>query len=110
MNYIIALTQPATDGPYLGEVRTFAFGFAPQEWTPCEGALVPIFQNVLLFRVLGTTYGGNGETDFGLPDLRGTGAEGNTAAHVAAPAPGPRLGFLVMNFCIAMSGVFPARG
>lgn len=59
--------------PFLGQVQLFAFNFAPAGWTKCDGALLPISQNTALFSLLGTTYGGDGETTFGLPDLRGRG-------------------------------------
>jgi microcystin-dependent protein len=57
--------------PFIGEIRAFGFGFAPQGWLPCNGQLMPISQNQALFAVLGTTYGGDGRTTFALPDLRG---------------------------------------
>ena len=56
---------------YLGEIRMFAGNFAPQNWAPCDGRLLPIAENDALFTLLGTTYGGDGQTTFGLPDLRG---------------------------------------
>ena len=54
---------------FLGEVRIFAGNFAPRSWAFCEGQLLPISQNSALFSILGTTYGGDGRTTFGLPDL-----------------------------------------
>jgi len=57
--------------PFLAEIRIMSFGFAPQGWAMCNGQLLPINQNQALFSLLGTTYGGNGQTTFGLPDLRG---------------------------------------
>ena len=56
---------------YLGEIRMVSFGFAPSGWALCNGQLLPINQNQALFSILGTTYGGNGQTTFALPDLRG---------------------------------------
>lgn len=56
---------------YLGEIRNFAFGKAPKDWLPCNGQLLPINQNQALFSLLGNTYGGDGKTNFALPDLRG---------------------------------------
>jgi microcystin-dependent protein len=56
--------------PFVGEIRMFGFGFAPQGWAPCNAQLVPISQNQALFSLLGTTYGGDGVTTFALPDLR----------------------------------------
>jgi microcystin-dependent protein len=57
--------------PYLSEIKLFAFSFAPRGWALCNGQLLPINQNQALFSLLGTNYGGNGQTTFGLPDLRG---------------------------------------
>lgn len=56
--------------PYLSEIRIFSFAFAPQGWARCDGQLLPINQNQALFSLLGTNYGGNGQTNFALPDLR----------------------------------------
>jgi microcystin-dependent protein len=57
--------------PFLGQVEIFAFDFPPRGWTTCSGQLLPISQYRALFALLGTTYGGDGSTTFGLPDLRG---------------------------------------
>ncbi|MEN9798594.1 MAG: hypothetical protein RL653_2290, partial [Pseudomonadota bacterium] len=57
--------------PFLGEIKLFAGNFAPTGWAFCHGQLLPIAQNSALFSLLGTTYGGNGQTTFALPDLRG---------------------------------------
>jgi microcystin-dependent protein len=57
--------------PFIGEVRIFAGNFAPRSWAFCQGQLLSIAQNTALFSILGTTYGGNGQTTFALPDLRG---------------------------------------
>ncbi len=57
--------------PYIGEIRLFGFNFAPQGWAQCNGQLLSIAQNTALFSILGTTYGGNGQTTFGLPNLQG---------------------------------------
>lgn len=56
--------------PFVAEIRLFAGNFAPLGWAFCEGQLLPISQNTALFSLLGVTYGGNGQTTFGLPDLR----------------------------------------
>jgi microcystin-dependent protein len=61
----------AAQEPFLGEVRFVAFTFAPRGWAECNGQLLSISQNTALFSLLGTTYGGNGQTTFALPDLRG---------------------------------------
>jgi microcystin-dependent protein len=55
---------------FLSEIRMFSFVFAPRGWALCNGQLLPINQNQALFALLGTTYGGNGQTNFALPDLR----------------------------------------
>src|SRR5262245_50434933 len=57
--------------PYVGEIRMFAGNFAPAEWAFCDGQLLPISENETLFNLIGTTYGGDGENTFALPDLRG---------------------------------------
>jgi microcystin-dependent protein len=57
--------------PYIGEIRMFAGNFAPAGWQFCEGQLLPISENETLFNLIGTTYGGDGQSDFALPDLRG---------------------------------------
>lgn len=57
--------------PYVGEIRMFGGNFAPQGWMFCDGALLPISENETLFNLIGTTYGGDGQSTFGLPDLRG---------------------------------------
>ena len=56
---------------YIGEIRMFAGNFAPLDWAFCQGQLLAISQNTALFSLLGTTYGGDGRTNFALPDLRG---------------------------------------
>lgn len=57
--------------PYVGEIRIFAGNFAPVGWAFCAGQLLPISENVMLFQLIGTTYGGDGQSTFALPDLRG---------------------------------------
>jgi microcystin-dependent protein len=57
--------------PYVGEIRMFAGNFAPAGWMFCEGQLLPISENETLFQLVGTTYGGDGQENFNLPDLRG---------------------------------------
>jgi microcystin-dependent protein len=56
--------------PFMSEIKIFSFNYAPQGWAQCNGQLLPINQNQALFSLLGTTYGGNGQTNFALPDLR----------------------------------------
>ena len=57
--------------PYLSEIRIMSFGFPPKGWALCNGQLLPINQNQALFSLLGTTYGGDGRVNFGLPNLQG---------------------------------------
>ncbi|MBN9382353.1 MAG: tail fiber protein [Chitinophagaceae bacterium] len=75
LNYCIALQGifPSRNGnePFLAEIELFSFNFAPKGWTQCNGQLLPINQNQALFSLLGTTYGGNGQTNFALPNLQG---------------------------------------
>jgi microcystin-dependent protein len=79
--------------PYIGEIRMFGFNFAPVGWFPCDGRLLSINDHQPLFQLIRTTFGGDGKTDFALPDLRG----------MVAP-------FEQLTFCIAMEGVYPAIG
>jgi microcystin-dependent protein len=159
--------------PFLGELKLLSFNFPPKGWAQCSGQLVPIAQNQALFSLLGTMYGGNGQTTFALPDLRGRvplhrgstftqgaklGEESHTlnssemAAHnhivsassqngsqadpkilaglsnaysgpsdLTTIAPGTvssvggsqphenRQPYLVLNWCIALQGIFPSR-
>jgi len=57
--------------PFVAEIRIFPFNFAPRGWAWCNGQLMPLSQNTALFSLLGTTYGGNGKSNFALPDLQG---------------------------------------
>ena len=57
--------------PFLAEIRMVGFNFAPRNWAFCDGQILPINQNQSLYSLLGTTYGGDGRTSFGLPELRG---------------------------------------
>src|SRR6188508_651899 len=57
--------------PFVGEIRMFAGNFAPAGWMFCEGQLLPISENETLFQLIGTTYGGDGQSTFALPDMRG---------------------------------------
>ena len=162
--------------PFMSEIRIMSFNFAPKGWAQCNGQFLPINQNQALFSLLGTTYGGNGQTTFALPDLRsrvplhtGNGfalgqaggqefhtviiselpthnhlaqatniasttnlPTNNLLATINAPQYNPfnstttlhpstvtnvggsqphenRQPFLVLNFCIALQGVFPSR-
>ena len=57
--------------PFIGQIQSFGFNFAPRGWAFCNGQLLAIAQNTALFSLLGTTYGGNGQTNFALPNLQG---------------------------------------
>ncbi|MDX6614752.1 MAG: hypothetical protein QOD75_3938 [Blastocatellia bacterium] len=125
LNFIISLfgfyPSPDSGGgaePFLGEGRLFAFDFAPSGWASCNGQLLRINQNQALFSLLGTTYGGNGQTTFALPDLRGAipihtdplvlGESVNAVS--PEPSTEPSSGFLILNYCIALQGIFPQYG
>lgn len=58
--------------PFVAEIRIFPFNFAPRGWAWCDGQLLPLSQNTALFSLLGTTYGGNGQNNFALPNLQGS--------------------------------------
>ncbi|GAB3127098.1 phage tail protein [Glaciibacter psychrotolerans] len=86
---------------FLGEIRMMSFTFAPKNWALCNGQLLPISQNQALFSLLGTTYGGNGQTTFALPNLQERlpmhfdgghpiGQNGGEAAHILTPAELPK--------------------
>ncbi|GAC1412470.1 MAG: hypothetical protein NVSMB49_29330 [Ktedonobacteraceae bacterium] len=77
--------------PLLGQIVLFPYNFAPQGWATCEGQLLPIPQQTALFSLLGTNFGGDGQTTFALPDLRGK-------------APGDNLAYY-----IALQGIYPSR-
>jgi hypothetical protein len=91
-NTVPPATAAAVAGiePYLGEVILFAGNFAPRGWAFAEGQLLQVAQNQALFAILGTTYGGDGQTTFALPDTRGD-----------EPA--------CMHYIIALQGIFPSR-
>ena len=77
--------------PFLGQIQLFPYGFAPIDWLPCSGQILQISTNQALYSLLGTTFGGNGQTTFGLPDLRNA-------------ALGP-----YNQYYIALSGIYPSR-
>ena len=80
------------DTPFIGSVALVAFNFAPVGWAFCNGQLLSINQNTALFSLLGTTYGGDGTTNFALPNL-------NAGALQSG-----------LNYIIALNGVYPSRG
>lgn len=83
----------ASADPFLGEIGTFTYNFCPRGWAPLNGQLVAISQNTALFSLLGTTYGGNGQTTFALPLGK--------PVYTLTGAP--------MIQCIAVQGIFPSR-
>lgn len=87
---------------YVGEIRAFGFDYASRGWRLCEGALLRVVDNTALYSVIGNTYGGVAGSTFALPDLRGKVVAG-------APAPTSSIGYLVTNFGMAMTGIFPQR-
>jgi microcystin-dependent protein len=69
---VMSCSSPAqASDPFLGQIETFGFNFAPRGWLLCDGQLLSISQNTALFSLMGTTFGGDGRTTFGIPDLRG---------------------------------------
>lgn len=83
--------------PFLGEIRLFPFNFAPNGWLLCNGQLLPINQNSALFSLLGTNYGGNGTTTFGLPNLQGSVAVHPTQGENPGQAQGEETHVLTIN-------------
>jgi microcystin-dependent protein len=111
--------------PYVGEIRMFGGNFAPAGWMFCEGQLLPISENETLFQLIGTTYGGDGQETFALPDLRGRiplhqgngfilaetgGVEEVTLTTQQIPIHGhPFLGALTAGNAVSPSGNLPAN-
>ncbi len=83
--------------PFLSEIRAFSFGFAPKGWALCNGQLMPINQNQALFALLGTTFGGNGQTTFALPNLQGRVPIHMGAGHNLGEAGGEQAHTLTIN-------------
>ena len=91
---LIGTPAAAGSDAFVGEVETFAFNFCPKGWAEMNGQLLAISSNTALFALLGTTYGGNGQTTFALP----------TSKQVFTLTPGAPL-----IQCIALQGIFPSR-
>lgn len=91
----LSVPQPATAGanPFLGEIETFPFNFCPTGWSTVNGQILSINQNQALFALLGTTYGGDGQTTFALPTVK--------PIFSATGTP--------LQQCIALQGIFPSR-
>lgn len=107
--------------PFMGEIRMLAFDYAPRDWALCNGQFLPINQNQALFSLLGTTYGGNGQTTFALPDLRGRvpmhsegssslGEIGGQLAHTLIASELPVHNHLVNASTAAVSAPSPVSG
>jgi len=90
----------AGDQPFLGEIQLNSFNYAPKGWALCNGQILPINQNPALFALLGTQYGGNGQTTFALPNLNV-----NMIGNSAQPWGVSPIGY----YCIALQGIFPSQ-
>ena len=112
--------------PFIGEIRVVGFDFPPSGWALCDGQTIRIVQNTALFALLGTTFGGDGKTNYRLPDLRGRVVTGQGKSEAidhkigqsgtlfsddpaGAPVDEKLHGVLGLSFCIAMQGNFPPR-
>jgi len=120
----ISLSSYAQEG-FIGEVKLFAGNFAPRGWAFCDGQLLSISGSTALFSILGTTYGGDGRTTFGLPDLRGRVPVGpRNGPGMTSVSLGQKMGpfenkesdgktttqgALGLNYIICLTGVFPSR-
>jgi microcystin-dependent protein len=107
--------------PFLSEIKIVSFNFAPQGWAKCDGQILPINQNQALFSLLGTTYGGNGQTNFALPDFRGRiphhfgagltlGERAGAASHTVTQSEMPAHNHVVSASTATGTLVFPAAG
>ena len=102
--------------PYVGQILIFGCNFAPAGWALCQGQLLPISENETLFQLIGTTYGGDGQSTFGLPDLQGRvpvhmgQGPGITQNYQIGGQPhNNMMPYLTLNFCISLFGVFPSQ-
>jgi microcystin-dependent protein len=120
----LEMYDPNRSESTLGEITMFAGNFAPRGWQFCDGQILPISQHQALFSLLGTTYGGDGRTTFGLPDLDGRvplhvgghrdhtlGEKGKMQGerNAAAGEDSKSIRYLGLNFIIATQGLFPSR-
>lgn len=124
------ITTPAHAGheAYIGELMLIGFNFCPRGTAEANGQLLPISSNTALFSLLGTTYGGDGRTNFALPDLRGRApihagqgrglpatvqgemrGGSSVARSAGTPDPAQTLPTLTMRYCIATDGIYPSR-
>ena len=118
LNCVIAATSDADlNQPYYGEIRPFGGGYAPAGWAICDGSAIRIADNPALFNLIGTTFGGDGNTTFCLPDLRGRAPVGagtasngmayNVGATGSAVAGGA--GAVAVHYLISVAGIYPPR-
>ncbi len=125
---VLTLNSFAQDA-YIREIRMFAGNFAPKNWAFCDGSLLAISQNTALYSILGTTYGGDGTTNFALPDFRGRvvvgagqgaglntvelGEKGGPEQVNITPNEGrpyqTKAPYCGINFIICLYGIFPPR-
>lgn len=92
--------------PFIGEIKMFTGNFAPKGWAFCNGALLPISNNQVLFAIIGTNYGGDGRTTFGLPDLRGRSPVGANTRLIPDPGPGLSLQAIALGENSGKESVF----
>jgi microcystin-dependent protein len=95
--------------PYVGEIRIFAGNFAPAGWAFCNGVLLPISENEVLFQLIGTTYGGDGQSTFSLPDLQGRVPVHQGNGHVMGERSGTETVTLTVNQIPAHTHTVAAR-
>lgn len=117
----VPATASAGSEPFIGELMLFGGNFCPRGFASAEGQLLPIAQNTALFSLLGTQYGGDGRTSFGLPDLRGrapvgTGHQPGGDSYrpgqkvLGSAGTGTKsISGLAMKWCIATQGLYPSR-
>ncbi len=107
--------HPVSSEAYIGEVFAFAGSFCPRNFVSCDGKLLDIANNQALFAIIGNSYGGDGKTNFAVPNLKGRTPVGMTSRlgerlgdefHAADDAKGAGVG---MNYCICTAGIFPQQ-
>lgn len=116
---IASVNYAASQDAYLGEIRLFASNFCPVGWHAADGATLSINSNTALFALYGTSYGGNGTTNFALPNLAGRAPYGQSSGQPIGTAYGASSGSsggaqsqspaLSVNWCVALQGIFPSR-
>ena len=100
--------------PFMGEIRRFPFGAIPDGWLPCDGRLLPIATNNQLYALIGPTFGGDAQTTFALPDLRGRipvhqGGTSGPYGTVGAGSGGPWTNYVAVIYAISVAGTWPPR-